>query len=566
MKYLENKDPQMHIQARQVIRECADKSKKKEQGYESVTSSMKTRLRATVGEQYWKRAEAYLAHFQQKAHERNKDKSAGSSASSIPSSAPSQLVPGPMQAQQQAQNTQQLLQPPQQIAQAQVAQQSAMQAQLAERQRNERLARERVAEQERQRKEMERKKANEELLRKQKFQTEKVRQHQDAVAKLSESRESTKFINMKMQTEQHQRAATSIPTGTSTTPAVSTKRPPDTAIAPPANKRKTSTTSSVTSTAPSVVLGSTAAHPASVRLLPEPEVPPREYRELIEMVDHAVDFEWTNAGLLLGNKADVDLTTEQRTLLYGDDVPIIPSNHKISPGWNNRNILSARAAWAKVRLPEMQREIKESQSAAPVVAGISLPVDTVDSTKVKTTWLNEEMAETDRTLMILSEGVEIYLKQLLEQALQCARQRENLNGVRLWHAQNSGSKTPISLRLGCDVSRQVALAAGNAARTVQRMEEALERNPAPKCDLRDPEVLACAATMGDLACRPKLAMGAERAAYQAKRSFEISGGKDALSPPFGRVPKQAKIMVHDFEVGMELTTHRTLRFPAFHFL
>ena len=94
----------------------------------------------------------------------------------------------------------------------------------------------------------------------------------------------------------------------------------------------------------------------------------------------------------------------------------------------------------------------------------------------------------------------------------------------------------------------------------------MERNPAPEGDLSDPEVLACAATMGDLACRPKLPMGAEKAANQAMRSFEISGGKDALSPPFGRVPKQAKILAYDFEVGMELTTQRTPRFPAFHFL
>jgi hypothetical protein len=98
------------------------------------------------------------------------------------------------------------------------------------------------------------------------------------------------------------------------------------------------------------------------------------------------------------------------------------------------------------------------------------------------------------------------------------------------------------------------------------MEEALDRNPAAKRDLSDPEVLADATSMGDLACRPKLATGAEKAAYQAKRSFEISGGKDAGSPPLGRVPKQAKIMAHDFERGMELTTQRPPRFATFHFL
>jgi len=56
MKYLEQKDPQMHARAEEVIRECAKYNKKKEQGYGSVTASMKTRLRTTVGDLYWKRA------------------------------------------------------------------------------------------------------------------------------------------------------------------------------------------------------------------------------------------------------------------------------------------------------------------------------------------------------------------------------------------------------------------------------------------------------------------------------------------------------------------------------
>ena len=63
MKYLEQKDPPMHIRAKQIIRECAERNKRKEMGYESVTASMHNRLRATVGEVYWKRAESYLSHF-----------------------------------------------------------------------------------------------------------------------------------------------------------------------------------------------------------------------------------------------------------------------------------------------------------------------------------------------------------------------------------------------------------------------------------------------------------------------------------------------------------------------
>ncbi|KAI2510424.1 hypothetical protein MHU86_3997 [Fragilaria crotonensis] len=474
--------------------------------------------------------------------ERNKTTAGAASSSSMPvlpppAQAPAKLQQHPQQQQQHPpqhqpqQQHQQQQQPPssQQLSQTQAQAATAMQAQLAERQLNERRARERVAEQERQKKEMERAKAAEEVVRKQRQQAaEKMRQHQEAAAKLNQSRESTKLQmqNLKAQTEQQRAAAAAAATVAPTAPTAA-KRQSDSS----SSKRKASSTSSVTSVN-SATAASSAARATPVRPIVEAEAPPREYSEFMEMIDHAVDYDWTTAGLLLGNKADIDLNAEQRTLLYGKHVPKPPSDHKVRRGWGDRNILSARAAWAKVRLPETERESKESKSATPVVAGISLPSDTVDSTKIKTTWFNEDKAETDRTLALLSEATEIYVKQVLEKALICARQRENLEGIRLWHAQHSASKPPLGLRLGCDVTRQVALASGNAARTVQRMEEALERNPAAKRDLSDPEVLADATSMGDLACRPKLAAGAEKAAYQAKRSFEVSGGKDAGSPPW----------------------------------
>lgn len=73
MKYIEQKDPQVHAQARHVIRDCTDKSRKKEPGYKSIAECMETRLRATVGDQYWTRAERYyLTRFQKKMQERNK--------------------------------------------------------------------------------------------------------------------------------------------------------------------------------------------------------------------------------------------------------------------------------------------------------------------------------------------------------------------------------------------------------------------------------------------------------------------------------------------------------------
>jgi len=130
--------------------------------------------------------------------------------------------------------------------------------------------------------------------------------------------------------------------------------------------------------------------------------------------------------------------------------------------------------------------------------------------------------------------------------------------------QNSGAKPPIGLRLGCDVIRQCALVAGNTALTVKRMEEALQRNPAKECDLKDPAILSKVTSMGDLACRPKLSDAVEIAAYHAKRSFEINEGKK-ISPPFGQVRKKAKIMRQDFEIGMELLSYKPARTLTFHF-
>ena len=64
MKYLESKDPDMHHRAKTLIRESAEKAKRKEQGFESFEGMMLA-LRNLVGEQYWNRAQGYLKHFLQ---------------------------------------------------------------------------------------------------------------------------------------------------------------------------------------------------------------------------------------------------------------------------------------------------------------------------------------------------------------------------------------------------------------------------------------------------------------------------------------------------------------------
>lgn len=63
MKYLEQRDPNMHAAAKAQIKECYEKNKSGDPQFRSLTTSMKLRLRSTVGELYWKKAHDYLDHF-----------------------------------------------------------------------------------------------------------------------------------------------------------------------------------------------------------------------------------------------------------------------------------------------------------------------------------------------------------------------------------------------------------------------------------------------------------------------------------------------------------------------
>ena len=73
-RYLEQRDEQMHAKAKAVIKECYEKNKRGDHVYKSLPSSMKARLRATVGEVYWKKAHDYLNHFlQQKIRANGED-------------------------------------------------------------------------------------------------------------------------------------------------------------------------------------------------------------------------------------------------------------------------------------------------------------------------------------------------------------------------------------------------------------------------------------------------------------------------------------------------------------
>ena len=196
-----------------------------------------------------------------------------------------------------------------------------------------------------------------------------------------------------------------------------------------------------------------------------------------------------------------------------------------------------------------------------------------------TSWFNEDVNEEDCVLAALSEGAQMYLQSILEKAIYCARQRQNVDGIRLWHSQvmsanasssnggKNGSKgdkdsssnkedepPSLSLRLGCDVQRQVARGEANAALINKRMEEALERQNdlSPRKRVLDEDTLEEATSMSEIALRPRLARGVDDAEIQAARANEIVGGKFASEPPLGRIPKKAKLEVVDFQNGMHL--------------
>jgi hypothetical protein len=301
----------------------------------------------------------------------------------------------------------------------------------------------------------------------------------------------------------------------------------------------------------------------------------RELNELMEQVDHAANFDWTVAGSILGDETRWTISEEQRRLIYDsrttvnatsaqDEVSDTPSFP--IPGWSQRNVISSRLAWSRLRRGRKQLE----EISNPVVGGGLLSLNSVpgqnsvtmdDGTtttvtkEVDAVWHNEEKAEEDAALAVLSEGAEIYIRSVLEKALHCARQRQNLDGIRLWHQQytaHTAEKPALSLRLGCDVERQVAQSIGNAAMTCKRMEEALERQsdiPEAYRAITD-DSLKTASSMYELALLPKLGRAITDAEVEGKRNFDLYNGRNAHEPPFGRVPKMAKIEVVDFQTGM----------------
>jgi len=272
--------------------------------------------------------------------------------------------------------------------------------------------------------------------------------------------------------------------------------------------------------------------------------------DIMDQLDTNVRYDHTSAARLLSreNMADsLNLDAQQRILLYGKTdfisrkMPTTASRADQFRGWHVKNILNARIAFARTKLSCTSGNTAEGSSESE--------------------WINEDVAENDPVLTLVSEATQLYVKKILESAVTSSRKKQNLDGIRLWHLQHGQKQAPLALQLGCDVPRQVALADGQAAKICQRMEQALSRRDVgiELSEIKSTDALHASASMSELSRTIRVSNASANAEVHAKRSFEVFAGKDGRAPPFGRVPKRCKLLVSDLRGA--LSGHTFRRFP-----
>jgi len=597
MKYLEQKDQSMHARAKEVIRDCAKKNKEGNPAYSSLSTSMQSHLKNLVGEIYWKKAEDYLRQYLHTQyvkkgvpHEEAKRKAnatAQSAASplaldgvTVPPSVPvghqsrrhhvqpinsGHTIPPRRTSASQPTPSTDLKSSTNTAAAAAAAQQQASY--------NAKIQQQREQEQARRTQEM------------------KVAAQKAAAAKKNSAAKNNPTVTNPINTVGSGAKTTSGKSGKGVRPGAGVGGSTPVGSPPITKSKKTSKSKKATP----------AANAAAAREAAALSVP-KEYSDAMEMLDHVVDYDVSSCALILGKDSKKKgessiISEEQRKLLYHDfgitkigprkglysgsgrkqsESPMSVTSQTVGgtssvpsflKGWGDRNIVSSRVAWAKLRLEEDDeqtigglslpgpKDITATNSDAVSSPSLSQNADVSDST-----WFNDETAEDDETLALISEATQHYIKTVLEGAMNSASKRLNLDGIRLWHQQHAVASMreaqvsdkardpPLHLRLGCDTRRQYSLLQGNAAKTYQRLEEALNRQDPREMNL---ESIYNATSMTELSKIPKISSAATKADYNAKRTYEIYGGKESGEPPVGRVPKKAKIMAKDFRVCLE---------------
>lgn len=692
----------MHLLAKTQIKECYEKNKAGDPAFRSLTTSMNTRLRATVGDVYWRKAQDYLEHFLR--HKHDKKLLSGSSSGGSSGATTTNNFPAPLPGISGGGGGAPTVQPPAivptgiphntnisgaplttnaqvtfapnttNISTAASTSKSTSSAVVVEKTTKKKM--DAAA-----RKEQKNQLARENRAKKKKEAAAKAAAaaaaaaasgsgvaramlptgvgiaHSTATAAKAITKTTTSttpgYVNSSISgvlpgSASDVAAAAAAAAGTlasaaaatttisaSSTPSSSTSPTPPTTTttttvaAAPANVKvkekkaesggsKTAKRKSVPKSTPSSATKKKQSQPAEPSNL------------LMESIDHATMLDVKRLPNIFTSKEykfDVSLNEEQKILLYGGDeehqrkmkeitdastkaldtdvdldaklkeagVPPLPSKiPSMYNGWGDRNILSVRNAWAKVRLPEsemrraeLEKDASEEKTRPNILvaeeieersgptspSSVAVDVLTIENDTTNHVWFNECRAEQDVTLALLSAATEQYLKSTIEGALAKARLRQNLDGVRLWHtlqahhaaaasatistaySKNSAEDPPFPpppafIRLGCDVRRQIALSEGNATKVYQRMEEALSRQNDGSYSNNDNEHLLLESTsMADFAKKAPLKHAVQRAEADAKRKFAVFGGVDSTGPPLGRVPKEAKVTLQDLAVS-----------------
>jgi len=553
----------MHAEAQAKIKECYAKFQGGDPAYKSLTQSLHSHLKATVSDEYWKKAKDYLYHhlLKKQKEARAGEKSHGSSQQQ--QRQPPQHLPRPLSHGGPPPTASALVHNPIQRPPALTKQQDAQQ-----------------------------KKDKQEKL-------EAAKKRRNAIAKAKRAAAKKEKDALQRNGVRLAGTTSSSSAHTSTTPAHATP----VAVAG-------SSIMPAAASVSGVVSKDTKKKSTKASVTKKKKKAEASYK-FKDNVDHAflIDVKSIPNILSKDHKLDLNLDEEQRILLYGDQqqrekvrvitdaavdalsagavdgalsevgIPQLPWElPAVHEGWGERNLLSVRTVWAKVRLPESElQQVDKLQQGKSIETEANSHSEMISSRIASThiearaptrleddttnhVWHNEARAEQDPTLALLSEATEMYLKEAIETAVGKARHRQNLDGVRLWHTlhshnadpnSTSGKPPPALIRLGCDVRRQLALADGNTVKTYQRMEEAIGRNNDTfHFEAEDPEKMILEATsMADLSRQPPLKTAVSDADSEAKRRFEVFAGKDIQEPPFGRVTKKAKVILTDLSLG-----------------
>ncbi len=476
IRYLEQRDPQMHQLAKAQIKECYEKNKNGDPSYRSLTTSMSTRLRAIVGDLYWKKAQDYLEHFilqKRKEAKHNPPPPTTSTTTATSTTTTTTTFPPPLSGFNggstplppaivptgippntggggggagtllNASNTH-----------------SSIPTKLGKKKKIPAVTKEQKNP----------RKKNEAAVKTAEAMLGGVRAILPTGVGIAHSAPTT---------------ATSHLT-TVATPLSSSSLSPMPPNMKAKDKKVVDSGGSKNAKRKSITKSNASFVSPTKKKQQEPSY------MLMESIDHATLLDVKRLPNIFTSKEyklDVNITEEQKILLYGDDkdhqrrmkeiteaarkaldtevdmdskfkdVGVLPLPSKIPTmynGWGERNIFSVRNAWAKVRLPEsdvrraeLEKEASEKSphQTKPTILEVeseelldpsspsSMVVDvlTIENDTTNHVWYNESRAEQDMTLALLSAATEQYLKRTIEGALAKARLRQNLDGVRLWH-------------------------------------------------------------------------------------------------------------------------------------